>query len=73
MNEMTIKAQETVEQGWVSRWLTAVTQKLFIWLCQCELDVSPLEAQRFMVHSGFGWEDTQLYRSMVHRKFEDMI
>ena len=31
------------------------------------------EVQMFMFHSGFGWEDARMYRSMVYNQYEDTI
>lgn len=73
MNE-TIKQQETVSQGWVRRMATAVYKKLFAWLCQCEMGISPYESQLFMVHSGLGCEEAASYYYFANAKqYEEQI
>ena len=73
MNE-TIKQQETVSQGWVKRMATALYEKLFAWLCQCEMGLSPYESQLFMFHSGLGCEEAASYYYLANTKqYEEQI
>ena len=67
MNEMA-KKQEMAKQGWLMRLVTAVGEKLFTWLCQGEMGLSPYESQMFMLHSGIGWEEAATYHYIAQAK-----
>lgn len=67
MNE-TMKEQDRVKQGWLMRLVTAVGEKLFAWLCQGEMGMSPYESQMFMLHSGIGWEEAATYQFIAQAK-----
>ena len=67
MNETT-KQHETVRQGFFKWMATAVAEALFNWLCQCEMGLSPNEAQLFTYHSGLGCEEAASYYYFANRK-----
>ena len=50
---------------------TAVYKKLFAWLCQCEMGISPYESQLFMVHSGLGCEEAASYYYFANTKQDE--
>jgi len=70
----TSKQQKVVKQGWMMRAITAVGEKLFAWLCQGEMGMSPYESQMFLLHSGIGWEEAASYQFIAHVKhYEEPI
>lgn len=50
---------ETKQEGWVARGLTAVCEKLFTWVCQHQIELSPAEYQQFLSYSSSIWVGTQ--------------
>ena len=70
MNEMTV-TQEMIKQGWMMRLLTAVGEWLFKWICLFEWGMSPYETRMFMIHNGFGWDETMMVETLMRAKQDD--
>ena len=74
MSEMTVNTQEVVKQGWVTRLVTAVFEKLFSSIGTSDIGISPYASQEFFYYSGYGWEEAIMYQSMVRAKlYEEEI
>lgn len=70
MNQQTI-AVEKKKQGWISRLVTAVFDKLFSGFVAHDLGLSPYELQSFMYYSSFGWEEAMMCEAIVRMKVDE--
>ena len=53
---------------------TSKMGKIFNWLCQCEIGMSPCESRLFMYHSGLGCEEAASYHYFAQMKhYEEQI
>ena len=75
MNQVTThNQQDGQKQGFFKRIGTAVAEAIFHWLCQCEMGLSPNEAQLFTYHSGLGCEEAASYYYFANAKqYEEPI
>ncbi|MCA9916600.1 MAG: hypothetical protein KC445_01550 [Anaerolineales bacterium] len=74
MNQTKTNTQEIKQTGFFKRIGTAVAEALFNWLCQCEMGLSPNEAQLFTYHSGLGCEEAASYYYFANAKrYEEPI
>jgi hypothetical protein len=51
------------KQGFLMQLLTAVFQKLFLWLCPPKMGLSPLAARQFLVYLSVGGTDMKKTRN----------
>jgi len=69
MNQITTP-NETKKQGRVMRLVTAVFKKLFKSISVSSMSMSPYASQEFY-YSSYGWEEVNLYESMLRAKLDE--
>ena len=67
MNQKT-ETNKTINQNRMMRWLTAVGEKLFNWLCQHEMELSAFESHGFLFYNGLGVEEAAFYQTIAFIK-----